>query len=169
MEQANSEQKSNIIGISPRTVKMYGFALAGFLMPIFGIVPSIIALAKAKKAKREILLSSGTLAGLDLYKKSLTYAWLGVSSFIFNVALIVFIIWLINVLPSFITSPQFQDVIQNNLPDIITEVPINIDLESLGFSESDISVLRDALPDGVDINNLTLDDILKLAEEYGIN
>lgn len=168
-EKAELEQANEIVGVSPKTVKVYGLALSGFLVPLFGIVPSIAALVKGKKAKQEILSSGGKLSGLDLYKKSLVYAWLGVASFIFHVGLIAFLVWLITIIPSLMTSPQVQELIQDNVSSIVADVPVTIDLKALGFSDEEVQTLKDVLPDGVDINNLTLEDILNLADEYGIN
>lgn len=169
MEQPEATSQKDIIGISPKTVKLYGFALTGFLVPLFGIFPSLVALFKAKSAKREIIASEGKLGGLDLYKQSLLYAWLGIVSFFINLGLIALLIWLINELPALIASPQFQDTLNNNLYQFMPQENLNLDLKGLGFSDADIEAFKNALPEGKDIDNLTLQDILKLAEEYGIN
>lgn len=169
LENNNASEKPIVVGVSPKTVKIYGLSLTGFLVPFFGIVPSIAALAQSRKAKREILQSEGSLTGLDLYKKSLVFAWLGVVSFLINTALIGLLIWLITIIPNLINSPEFRDMVSDNVSSVVSDVPVDLDLEGLGFTDSEIRQFEDALPEGVTLDNLTLDDIIKLAEEYGIN
>lgn len=158
-----------IIGYSPKAVKVYSLGMFGAFTPFIGIFPSVSALVKARAAETEIALSNGSLAGYDIYKKGIRYAWFGIISFFINIGLIALLIWAIPQVPTWVTSPEFQSIIQSTvISDIADTVPTNIDLESLGLSSDEIEIIKSLLPAGTDINNLSVSDILKLATDYGI-
>jgi hypothetical protein len=157
-----------IIGISPKVVKVYALALIGILVPIFGVVSSITALLKSGKAKQELALSNGSLEGYGLIKKSIFMGWLGILSFFLNLAIIIGLLWLIQNSPTLLSEPAFQQFLQSTNSEVLNNIPANIDLKALGLSEEDIARLKEVLPDDIDIDNLTVSDILRIAEAYGI-
>jgi hypothetical protein len=157
-----------IIGISPKVVKVHSLALAGVLIPIFGLASSLTALIKSGKAKEELALSNGSLEGYGLYKKAVVLGWLGVLSFFVNILLIIGLIWLVQNAPALLSEPAFQQFLQSSNSEVLNNVPANIDLKSLGLSDADIARLKEILPEDIDINNLTVSDILRIAEAYGI-
>jgi hypothetical protein len=158
-----------VVGYSPKAVKVYSLGMMGAFVPFIGIVPSIMALAKSKKAEEEIALSNGSLSGYDIYKKGIRYAWFGIVSFLINIGLIGLLIWAIPQIPNWVTSPEFQSVLQSTvITDVTNNLPANLDLESLGFTTEEIEIIKSLLPEGTDINNLSVRDILNLAAEYGI-
>lgn len=158
-----------IIGYSPEVVKMHTLALTGALTPILGIVPSIRALIKARRAKRELFLSNGSLDGHSLYKKAVFLGWLGIILFAINIAIAIALVWLIQNASSLLSEPVFQQFLQaTSNSEVLNNVPANIDLEELGLSADDLERLREYLPEGIDINNLSVADILRIAKTYGI-
>jgi hypothetical protein len=159
-----------VVGYSPKAVKVYSLGILGAFAPLIGIFPSIAALTKARGAEAEIALSNGSLAGYDIYKKGIRYAWFGIFSFFINIALIGLLIWAIPQIPTWITSPEFQSILQSTfITEVTNTIPANIDLESLGFTADEIEIIKSLLPAGTDINNVSVNDILKLAAEYGIS
>lgn len=158
-----------IIGYSPKVVSLHTLALSGFLIPLFGIVSSVAVLFKARKANEELALANGKLEGHALYRRSIILAWLGIISFVINILFILALIWVIQNFDLIVSQATSLQVIQQfSESEVLQNVPANIDLESLGFTPEDIELLKSVLPEGTDVNNLSVSDILKLAAEYGI-
>jgi hypothetical protein len=163
-------EQEKIIGYSPKAVKVHALGLKAVFIPFFGIFFGVAALIKSRSAKREILHSDKNLIGYDLCRKGITYAVLSFVSLLFNITIIGVLIWGIQQIPTLIENPSVQNLLQDGTAQILTEFggTDTLDLQKLGLSDANLDALKAALPEGTDINSLTISDILELAKQYGI-
>lgn len=167
--QANPEpEKPNLDtkGIGPQSVSVFGFGLAGSLIWGIGIVPSIIALFKAKKARREIEASHGKLKGLGLIKWGIALAIAGILNFIAGIALIFGVVWVVNQIPIWMEDA----LTEGNIAGIeIADTLPPINLQELGLPEESLSTIEEYLPEGQSLESVKIGDLLEIAESEGIN
>lgn len=163
--------QDKIVGYSPKAVRVHALGIKALFVPFFGAFFGIAALAQSKSAKREILDSRESLRGYDLVRKGIVYAWLSFMSLLFNLTIIGVLIWAVQQIPTWLENPVVQNLLQDSATEIIGgAVGTNtLDLDALGLSATQIESLKTLLPEGTDIDNLTLNDVLELAKQYGIN
>jgi hypothetical protein len=172
MEETLAQEK--IIGYSPKAVRVHALGIKALFVPFFGVFFGIAALAQSKSAKREIFDSRESLRGYDLCRKGITYAWLSFVSLLFNLTIIGLVIWAVQQIPLWLENPMVQSILQDGATRLLEGTGVipgldSLNIDGLGLSSSDLESLKLLLPEGTDINNLTLDDILELAKQYGIN
>jgi hypothetical protein len=167
--QINSEsEKPNLDpkGIGPKSVSVFGFGLAGSLIWGVGIIPSIIALSKARKARREIEASQGNLKGLGLIKWGIALAIAGILNFIAGIALIFGVVWAVNQIPIWME----EALTDGNVAGIeIADTLPPINLQELGLPEESLNTIEEYLPEGQSLESVKIGDLLEIAESEGIN
>jgi hypothetical protein len=153
-------------GYAPKSVAVFGLGLSGALVWGLGIIPSIMALAKAKKASKEVNASSGKFRGVGLIKWGIALAITGILNFIAGVALIFGAVWAINQIPIWIEDA----ITDGNIAgiDIVDTLP-PVNLTELGIPEDSLRTIEEYLPSGQSLESVNLSDLLDIAEAEGIN
>lgn len=135
---ATQAQTRQIKGFSPDSVTVFTLGLFGFLIPILGIVPSVIALIKARAAKKQLFRARGNFRGYGLLKAGMIFAWLGILSTLFSIALAAVSVWALVNMPSLLPSLVGLSGVESNLnPSALLSILDTQDLKTL-LSDPDI-------------------------------
>jgi hypothetical protein len=117
---------------------VFTLGLFGFLIPIIGIVPSVIALAKTRAAKQQLFRARGNFRGYGLLKAGIVFAWLGVLSTLFSVAIAALSVWALVNMPSLLPSLLGLSGIESSInPSALLSILDTQDLKTL-LSDPDI-------------------------------
>jgi len=160
---ANNSEPSNQkpIGYGKESVTVFSLGLGGALVWGIGIVPSIMALVKAKKARHEILEAEGHLHGLGLIKAGVILAITGIFNFALTIAMILGLVWVVGQIPTWINDGLSKGTIAG--VDVIDVLP-NIDLNDLGLDAATLNEIEQILPDGQTVDSLDLGALLDSLE-----
>lgn len=91
-------------GFAPKSVTVFALGLSGLLVPLLGLIPSVMAIGKARGAKDEIARSRGYFRGYGLIRWGLILGWLGVLGSLLAAGLVVGAVWALQNMPSLLTS-----------------------------------------------------------------
>lgn len=149
------------IGYGKESVTVFGLGLSGALIWGIGIVPSIMALAKAKKAKRELLEAEGQLHGFGLIKAGVILAITGIFHFLLTIAMVFGLVWVVGQIPTWINDGLSKGTIAG--VDVIDVLP-NINLNDLGLDSATLNEVEKILPEGQTIDSLDLGALLDSLE-----
>lgn len=153
-------------GFGGQSVAVFGLGLSGALVWGLGIIPSIMALVKAKKAKSEITSSKGNLKGFGLIKWGIALAITGIINFLASIALVFGAIWVVNQIPVWVEDAITDGSIGGiEVVDVLP--PVN--LEELGLPEESLKTIEGYLPEGQTLESVSLRDLLDIAEQEGVN
>lgn len=129
-------------GIAPKSVTVFSLGIVGFLLPVLGLVPSILAVMQSKGARQEIYRTRGRLGGVGLNKAGLILGWLGILNSLTLIGLSLLAMWALENLPSLLGS--------------LIGLPTDQQSSDLGDPSALLSLL-----DGQDLNSLLSDpDVL---------
>lgn len=101
---ATPAQPRQIKGFSPESVTVFALGLTGFLLPLLGVVPSVMAAVKARSARQQLTRARGNFRGQGLVKAGVILAWLGIANALVSLALTVLTVWAALNMPSLLPS-----------------------------------------------------------------
>lgn len=137
-----------IKGFSPESVTVFSLGLAGFLVPLIGIVPSVMSVAKARSARRQLARARGNFRGEGLVKAGVILGWLGILNAVFSLALTALTIWAAVNMPSLLPSLAGLSVADGALdPTAMLSILDSQDLKSLLSDPDVVSRLEEYLRD----------------------
>lgn len=153
---APQAQTRQIKGFSPESVTVFTLGLLGFLIPFVGIVPSVIAVAKTRSAKKQLMRARGNFRGEGLVKAGSVLAWLGILNTLLTVALTVLTVWAAVNMPSLLPSLAGLSVADGALdPTAMLSILDSQDLKSLLSDPSVVKSLEERLIEaGVDPSSI---------------
>lgn len=143
-------------GFAPRSVTVFALGLSGFLLPIIGLIPSVIALYKARAARFEISRAKGHYRGYGLVRAGTTLASLAVLNTLLLAALAIAAVWVFqntpNILPSLLGLTGAETAFD---PNTMLSILDSQDLNSLLSDPAVIADLEQRLLDaGIDPESL---------------
>lgn len=97
-------QPRQIKGFSPESVTVFALGLAGFLLPLIGVVPSVMAAVKARSARQQLARARGNFRGHGLVKAGVIFAWLGIANAVLSLALTALTVWAAVNMPTLLPS-----------------------------------------------------------------
>lgn len=107
-----------IRGFSPQAVAVFCLGLAGALTPFVGVIPSVVALVKARGARREISRSRGHYRGGGLISWGVGLSWLGILGALLSVTMALFLMWAVQnspaLLPTLLGMPDVSTAIDSH-------------------------------------------------------
>lgn len=147
------------------SVAVFSLGFAGFLVPVLGIVPSLISLVKAQKAKKELIKSEGKVSGFGLINAGIALAVLGILNFFVSIALVFGAVWAVNQIPVWLEENFSSSGLLGNT--LLTDALPPVNINELGLDDNSVQQLESLLPEGTSLDSVDISALLELLESSG--
>lgn len=150
---------------SGNSVAVFSLGFAGFLVPVFGIIPSVISLVKVPKAKKELIKNEGRISGFGLINAGIALAILGIVNFLVSIALVFGAVWVVNQIPIWLEENFSSSGLLGNT--LLTDVLPPVNINELGLDDNSVQQLEGFLPEGTSLDSVDISALLELLESNG--
>lgn len=160
-KQLDVSDKPAIVGYGKESVTLFSLGLSGSLIWGVGVIPSVMALFKVKKARQEITDAGGALHGFGLIKAGIALAITGIVNFLLSILMIVVLVWAIGQIPTWMNQAISEGQIGG--VDVVDILP-PVNLTELGLSDSTLNQIETILPEGQNLEEVDIGMLLSQLE-----